>query len=643
MVTGAGLLRRSPHGWLTRALEAIAVLASPGVCYAVLRLRGMAPVQLPDPSMHTTYIVDPRDMFTRYAAVFAATARLREGARVGFLVPARVAYLAFGAVGGFFTFRYVLALVAVVPLYLLCSRTYGRWAGAAAIAVVMSNPVFVTAWGTDYPDSAAISYLTAGLCALVMPAASRRRPWWLGAAAVAFTLAVWAHGAAVPLVAAALVAYAAIRLARERSHLVRDTAVLAGAALATTGLLIVASGLLLGEYNFISLTWEAARYLSTPAQVALWHSANWRWVLYDTYLLVPPAALAAGAVVFVRHGRRLGTPQAFAGLAALLAFGTAAWLQFVGNVQMVEMSYFSSLLWSFVALLVAFTLAELAAPFVAGAGARGRRATSASLTPAGAVRAVRAVLPALLVLGVALAYEADPHVPVMKPGTWGWRVALIVVAAALVWLAATRLACRPRVRVLAAKVLRDAVPLAAFVVVAGALLILTVAHEAGHPQLPNTSKGDIVPAYATALGGSDTAYVDEYQVDSELPAFVGHATYAGEQLLTWWSEKDTHALIEPIGMFHAEFNAVTGPFPNLVASSEEKIESRRPAQVLLMGFTGEGFYKAVRWLAPYKPRVVRTAVLSDGGFHLHVWLVDLRCYIHNPPGGRPSICAALPG
>ena len=159
---------------------------------------------------------------------------------------------------------------------------------------------------------------------------------------------------------------------------------------------------------------------------------------------------------------------------------------------------------------------------------------------------------------------------------------------------------------LTARVLRDAVPLAAFVVVAGALLILTVAHEAGHPQLPNTSKGDIVPAYATALGGSDTAYVDEYQVDSELPAFVGHATYAGEQLLTWWSEKDTHALIEPIGMFHAEFNAVTGPFPNLVASSEEKIESRRPAQVLLMGFTGEGFYKAVRWLAPYKPRVVRT-------------------------------------
>jgi hypothetical protein len=475
-----------------------------------------------------------------------------------------------------------------------------------------------------------------------MPAASRRRPWWLAAAAVSFSLAVWSHAAAVPLVAATLVAYAVIRVARERSHLVRDTAVLGAVALATTGLLVVASGLLLGEYNFISLTWEAARYLATPAQVAIWHSANWRWVLYDTYLLVPPAALAACAVVLVRHGRRLGTPQAFAGLAALLAFGTAAWLQFVGTVWILEYPYFSSLLWSFVALLVAFTLAEIAAPFVAGAGARGRHATSSWL-PAGAARTVRAVLPALLVLGVALAYEADPHVPELKPDPWGLVMVVIAIAAALVWLAATRLACRPRVRRLTAGVLRDAVPLAAFVVVAGALLILTVAHEAGHPQLPNTSKGDIVPAYAAALGGSDTAYVDEYQVVSELSAFVGHATYAGEQLLTWWPEKDTRALIEPIGMFHAEFNAVTGPFPNLVVSSEEKIESRRPAEVLLMSWTGEDFAKAVTWLAPFGPDVVRKGVLSDGGFHLHVWLVDLRCYLHRPPGGRPAICGTLLG
>jgi hypothetical protein len=291
---------------------------------------------------------------------------------------------------------------------------------------------------------------------------------------------------------------------------------------------------------------------------------------------------------------------------------------------MVEMFYFSSLLWSFVALLVAFTLAELAAPFVAGAGARGRHATSASLTPAGVVRAVRAVLPALLVLGVALAYEADPHVPVMKPGTWGWRVALIAVAAALVWSLGTRVTAWSREAPRMVGVLRDAVPLALSVVLAGALLVLTVAPQVSHAQLPNTTKGDIVPAYAAALGGSDTAYVDEYEVTTELPGFVGHPTYVGEQLLLWWPAQQIDDLVEPVGIFHADFDSVTGTFPQLDRDAWGKIEHRRPGQVLLISITGDGFSRAVRSLALFWPSVVRRGVLSAGGYHVHVWLVDLR-------------------
>ena len=304
MVTGKG--RR---GLVGRVAEVLALLASPGVFYVVLRLRGMAPLVFPDPGMHTTYIIDPRDIFTRYGALFARTARLREAARVGFLVPGRTAYLAFGAVGGFFAWRYVLALVAVVPLYVLLKRLYGRWAGFAAVAVVLSSPVFVTAWGTDYPDSAAISYLAGGLCALVMPATPRRRPWWLVLAGSLCTLAVWSHLAAVPLAAAMVLSYAAVRLRRSRDHLPRDAAVLAGSAVAVTGLLSLFSWLLLGQANFWTPTWQAVRYLDTPAQERLWHSANWHWVLYDPWLLVPPAALVAFAVVFARRWKKVSAPR----------------------------------------------------------------------------------------------------------------------------------------------------------------------------------------------------------------------------------------------------------------------------------------------------------------------------------------------
>ena len=175
-------------------VEAVLLALAPVAAFFGLRLTLMAPPDLNDPAMHTTFMIDPHDIFVRYAAVFQPTERLREGARVGLLVPGRISYVLFGGVPGFVVFRYVLALIAVVPTYLLLRRLYSRVAGVIGVIVILSCPVIILAWGTDFPNLAGVSYLLGGLACLVMPSARRRAGWLIGAA-VLFTLAVWAVAA----------------------------------------------------------------------------------------------------------------------------------------------------------------------------------------------------------------------------------------------------------------------------------------------------------------------------------------------------------------------------------------------------------------------------------------------------------------
>lgn len=75
--------------------------------------------------------------------------RVRLRVQVAIATQAR---LAFGRVPGFFVLRHVFALLAAGPVYLLLRRLYGPPAGVAGLLLVLSSPVLVTAWGTDYPD-----------------------------------------------------------------------------------------------------------------------------------------------------------------------------------------------------------------------------------------------------------------------------------------------------------------------------------------------------------------------------------------------------------------------------------------------------------------------------------------------------------
>jgi Dolichyl-phosphate-mannose-protein mannosyltransferase len=594
----------SPAGVAHRArrtlAEAAAVLISPAAAFYLLRIRAMAPPDLPDPSMHTIYLVQPRDMFTRYAAAFTPTARLREAARVGFLVPARIAYLLFGGVPGFFVTRYAFALIAVVPVYLLLRRLYGPGAGALGIVVILSCPVVLTAWGTDYPDSAVVSYAAGALACLAMPCAARWRRWWLAGGAVLLTAAVWSHGIGALLTVTTLASYAVVRVLRDRRDLVADAALLLGVAVVVTAGLSVASELLLGHFDFVLPTWNAYRYLSQPSQVAMWHSSNWRWAPYVTYLLVPPAAVAAFVVTFARRSAKVPTPQLLVGVVTIGQVVVYFLMQFFGNVETLEMHFFFSTLWGAVCVALAVTLAEIARRSFAHRWGQW----------------LPSVVLFVVALAYSLAYEVYPHTPSFGWLPYGALVGVFLVAVAA---AARRLS---RVREGAPLWIGTTVALAA---IAGSSLLLTVAGIPPHPLFPGTV-ADPAPAYAGAIGGSAGDLVDEYRVAVDLPLFVGTATYAGEQALTWWPHQQAGPLTEAIGIYHSGYNSLPSSLPDFTAADRARLEGRRAPELVLLSMTGKGFAAALRALAPFDPTRLRGTVLSSGAFHLHVWLIYLNSF-----------------
>jgi len=593
----------SARPWRTwaRWLEVLGVVLSPAVATLVLRLRLMAQSALPDPALHTSYIVEGHDVFQRYSWL-ETVGRLREGGRVGFLVPARLDYLAFGAVPGFFVTRYVFALIAVGPVYLLLRRLYGPAAGVAGLVVVLSSPVIVTAWGTDYPDSAVVSYALGAMACLVMPCSPRWRRAWLAAAGVLSTLALWSHLVAVPLVAATLAAWLGVRLVRERDRLPGDLAVLAGAAAAVTGLLVLASAVLFGHANFVALTWEGYLYLSQPSQTAIWHSASWVWAPYVTYLLVPPAVVAAFAIAVIRRDHALRTPVLMVGVMAATQLAVYVLLQFAGTVQVLEQHYFSSTLWAGVCLAFAITVAELARPLWD--------------------RPLARWLPAAVLVAVPLAYEAYPHVPAFGWLPFGAIVTMVVIIAAAVARACARIGQR------AVAVAATGLALVAFT---GAALVLTVAPMPEHGHLHNTATGvEPPPTYATALGGSATTYIDSYRIITSLPGFVGQATYPGEQILIWRiSPKSYEYIRDAAGMYHDGFNSLTSHTAQPLRSDRRMIRHRRPAEMLFLGDSAAPFGTALGKLHRFEPSLVRAGELRAGPLVMRVWLVRLGTYYHS--------------
>lgn len=568
------------------AAESIFVLVAPVAVFYLLRVRAMAPFDMIDEGFQTAYAQHGRDLILRYGVPDTVYFWVR----VGFTFPAHLTYLAFGPVGGFYALRYLLALVATGPSYLLFRRLWGPGAAAVAALVILTCPVVLQAWGTDYGDSAAVSYLIGGMACLVMPASSRRRrQGWLVASGVLLVMAPLAHFASAPLVLAAVAAYPLVRFRGRVRETLSDGAVIVAAMVATAGAAALAAQWYLGHGNLLSPTLTAADNLRTPSQLALWHSANWRWVQYVPYVIVPPAVLVAWLVARARHWRQVRQEELVLGVAFALQVLAYYGLQFGGGQeQTLEFHLFSSMLWSGVVLVTALLVCAVAAPVLA--------AKRLSL------------LPASLVVAVPFVYHLWRPRPTLRFSTG------LILAVALAALAVPALLARGS-RVLGA--------LAGLGILA-VILALTIAVGPAHAPLPRTT---MLPQgrYREMLVGNGTRDVEEYRLANELLDVVPRARYPGDDLLLWWPADGYTVINEPAAEYLWHINSLHEDMPQLNDSDRQFLDLRRPPLLVMLSATGDEFGPALSALGDsgYQPQVVRQRQLRSGNVRLSVAVVDL--------------------
>lgn len=572
--------------------EAAAVLLSPLAAFFGLRVARMVRPDMIDPYFYTAYAQNGRDLIERYGD------GLYYWVRLGFILPARASYLAFGPVPGFYVFRYVLALVAVVPVYLLLRRLHGRAAGALGVAVALSSPVVLHSWGTDYPDSAAVSYLFAGTACLVMPAASRRaRLGWAVLAGIALALALHCQFIAAPLVGAIVVGYFAVTIRDRPSDVVARLLVVVLCVAAVTGVLAGLAQLVFGSHNVIAPTVTASEHFRTPEQLAKWHSTTWRWVLGDPYLLAPVVAL--GGWCAARLGRARPPSRAELAVVVIVALQGLffAGLQFYASTATLEYFLYSSMLWPGVCLVMAFLLTTLSARLLE------RRRTAA--------------IPTVLVAAVPLLmsqFSGQLRFPLAPAG-----LLVLAVLVAVVLLG----------RLLAAG--RAAAAVTAALVVAGGFA-LTVADPVGatSARLPGQAKFPHV-RYAGVLWGNGRAEVDAYRLASELHLVVPPARFRGDDLMMWYPPGQNSRINQPAAQYLWHVNSLRETMPTLLGVDARTLRARKPGLLLLLSQTGQELPAAVRSLsdASFHPTVLRSAVLAAGSLRLHVWVVRLGSF--TPP------------
>lgn len=598
---------------MSPVLEAISLLVSPLVAFYAMGVREMMRPNMIDPYFYGGFAQQGSEMLARFGT------ENYFWVRVGFILPARAFTMAFGPVGGFYAFRYVLVLVAVVPAYLLFRLLVGRAAGAVAVAALLTSPVIWHAWGTDYPDASAVSYLTASTALIVMPARSRllRTALVVGSAAFA-AFAVHSQLMAAPIVAGILGGWFLVTVWRARrgavAHAVMEGLLVLFTTVVVTGLLMLASDVVLGSGDLFTPTEKAIERLQTPEERAKWNSDGVGWVFRNTYLFVLPAVVAGWAVLVTRRSSRRGLgaharaqepssdTAAPTRVETAVVAGTAltglgyAYLQFGRDGSTLDYFLYSSMLWPGICLTTAFVVVRLAQ----------------RLAPA--ERGVSAAAALIVVVAAALSWPID--MPTFDMFPVGWLLVAAIVLGCLV----VRHGLRGR---------GAAMPL---LLVLASAFALTVGKPSERPLVPG--QVPLPPVhYDDVLATDGSAELDDFRVAARLPEVVGDPRFSGDLLMTWAPPDESAVVAQAAAQYLWMEFALPYDLPDLSKEDADYLYSRKPRHLVFLGSSDAAFQDGVAALRPYGlgAEVVRKELLRSGDSVLHVWVVRLATYDGSPP------------
>ncbi len=332
------------------ARELGALLLLPLVAFYAMRFVPINQNGFLDPYVYTGYIHNFKDLLARYGLTYYSV-------RFGMIVPAQWFSGLFGPEGGYFTFRYVLALIAGIPLYYTVKHHFSQPVAILTVAGLFTSPYFARALLWDYPDAAGVPFLFAAICLFLL----RERPsLWRDPLAGAFAaMAVNSNFFEVALVGifGGLWLLFSLLYRRPLKELVKRVA---GVALG--GLIVCVLGCVYYWHAFgrpINIFYPTLDMVSSLARggAERWRIAGMAWIAGQIHVLIPVFLVVC--CILVAKWRRASLTSLI-----VVSFGLAGTAfyyveQFLLGSDVLQLFYYFSYLMPAVFLMLAFLWQEL--------------------------------------------------------------------------------------------------------------------------------------------------------------------------------------------------------------------------------------------------------------------------------------------